>query len=38
MFMQTNIPTNLQGNIEQVRLVQHNYNTECTSNDLQSHQ
>ena len=36
--MQTNIPSNLQANIEQVRPVSDKYNTEYISNDLQSPQ
>ena len=36
--MQTNIPSNLQANTEQVRPVSEKYNTEYICNDLQSQQ
>ena len=36
--MQTNIPSNLQANIEQVRAISDKYNTEYICNDLQSQQ
>ena len=34
--MQTNIPSNLQANIEQVRPASDKFNTEYICNDLQS--